>query len=186
MNDPMCLYLGNYDRYSYVTGKWCNLQLDETDIGNYILVKLKGNNIPTIGANGFMVRTKCIKKVDFKPYLFDVDAIYELANSGQNQFAKVKTGIVHLFASNTKIFMRKTYRRIRDYQFYNRNKMRKYPWKSVSSLSAAKFALFTLVLFPTVRDSMRGYSKKQDRAWLFHPIACYLTLFVYGVKSILG
>jgi len=184
MNDPMCLYLGNYDRYSYVTGKWCGFRVDETDRGSYILLRLNKKEVPTIGANGFLVRRKNIRSVDFKPYLFDIDAIYELVNMGQNQFAKVKIGIVHLFADNPRTFVRKTYRRIRDFRYYSKHKMRKYPWNSLGALPVGKFVLYTLIVFPTVRDSVKGYSKKRDRAWLFHPLACYLTLLVYGIKML--
>ncbi|MDH5782860.1 MAG: glycosyltransferase, partial [Candidatus Bathyarchaeota archaeon] len=77
MNDPFCLYLGNYDRYSYVTGKWTELQVKASDDGDYLLLELDERNIPTIGANGFLVRAKALKKVKYKPYLFDIDVVYQ-------------------------------------------------------------------------------------------------------------
>lgn len=186
MNDPVCLYLGNYDRYSYVTGKWTGLPVRTKDDGNYVLLELDKRNIPTIGANGFLVRARALKKVEYKPYLFDIDIVYQFIRKGQNRFAKVKIGIVHLFANNVRIFMRKTYRRTRDYLFYEKHGMRKYPWRRLSRLRILKFAVYTLLIIPIIRDSVKGYEKLSDRAWLFHPLACWLTLFTYGIMFIMN
>lgn len=184
MNDPICLYLGNYDRYSYVTGKWTGLLVKTKDVKNYLLLKFDERNIPTIGANGFLVRARAMKKVEFKPYLFDVDVVYQLIRLGENRFAKVKIGIVHLFANNVGTFIRKTYRRIRDYFFYEKHGMRKYPWRRINKVGTLKFVFYTLVMIPIVRDAVKGYEKMPDKAWLFHPLACWLTLFTYSFKFV--
>jgi len=186
MNDPICLYLGNYDRYSHVTGKWTELLVKERDYGNYLLLEVDEKNIPTIGANGFLVRTETLNKVNYRPYMFDIDIIHQMTKMGQNSFAKVKIGIVHLFADSVTTFMKKTYRRIRDYLFYEKHGMRNYPWRRLSLLRILKFEWYTLIFIPIVRDSMKGYKKAPDRAWLFHPIACWLTLFTYGVAFIVA
>ena len=182
MNDPVCLYLGNYDRYSYVTGKWTELMVKTRDIGDYLLLELGDRNIPTIGANGFLVRAKALGNVNYKPYLFDIDVVYQFIRNGQNRFAKVKMGIVHLFANNVGTFTRKTYRRIRDYLFYEKHGMRKYPWRRISRVRILKFAFYTLLIVPIIRDSVKGYKKMPDKAWLFHPLACWITLFTYSLK----
>jgi glycosyltransferase involved in cell wall biosynthesis len=186
MSDPVCLYLGNYDRYSYVTGKWTELPVKKKDKENYLLLGLEERNIPTIGANGFLVRADAVKKVDYKPYLFDIDVVYQLIRMGKNKLGKVKIGIVHLFANDVGTFTRKTYRRIRDYLFYEKYGMRMYPWRGLSRVKILKFALHTLIVIPMLRDSIRGYVKKPDVAWFFHPLACWLTLFTYGFKLIVG
>lgn len=185
MNDPICLYLGNYDRYSYVTGKWTELFVKTRDNGDYLLLELSESSIPTIGANGFLIRAKALKKVEYKPYLFDIDVVYQLTRMGQNKFAKVKIGIVHLFANNIGTFLRKTYRRIRDYLFYEKNKMRGYPWRRLSFLNLAKFIFYTLLIIPLAKDSVKGYKTFPDKAWIFHPAACWFTLFTYGITSLL-
>jgi len=184
MNDPVCLYLGNYDRYSYVTGKWTELPVKTRDDGDYLLLELDDRNIPTIGANGFLVRARELKKVGHKPYFFDIDVVYQLIRMGQNRFAKVKIGIVHLFANNVGTFLRKTHRRIRDYLFYEKHGMRNYPWRRLSHERILKFAIYTMLTVPIVRDSVNGYRKMPDKAWLFHPLACWLTLFIYGIVFI--
>jgi len=92
MNDPICLYLGNYDRYSYVTGKWTELLVKTRDNGNYLLLELDERNIPTIGANGFLVRAEALRRVDYKPYFFDIDVVCQLIRVGQNRFARPRSG----------------------------------------------------------------------------------------------
>jgi hypothetical protein len=159
MNDPICLYLGNYDRYSYVTGKWTELLVKTRDNGSFLLLDLNERNIPTIGANGFLVRAEALRKVDYKPYLFDIGLVYQLIRIGQNRFTKVKIGIVHLFADNVGTFMRKTYQRIRDYLFYEKYGMRKYPWRRLSRLRLLKFAFYTLLMIPIIIDSVKGHKE---------------------------
>jgi len=185
MNDVLCLYLGNYDRYSYITGRWTELPVKTTDNGSYLLVELDERNIPTMGANGFLVRRRALQDIDYEPYLFDIDAVYQLIKKSYNKFAKVKIGIVHLFANDAGIFVRKTYRRIRDYLYYEKRKMRRYPWRRLSHLRTLKFVLYTLLIIPIAKESVKGYKRIPDKAWLFHPLACWLTLFIYGIKFII-
>ncbi len=186
MNDVLCLYLGNYDRYCLITNRWTELKVRTIDKGSYLSLVLDEKNIPTMGANGFLVRTHAAKCLDYKPYLFDIDFIYELIKNGYNEFAKVKIGIIHLFADDIGIFIRKTYRRVRDYLFYERQRMRKYPWKRQNFLRMLKFALYTMTLIPISIDSIRGYRRLPDKAWFFHLVACWLTLLVYGISHTLN
>mgnify|MGYP001095594769 CR=1 FL=1 len=184
MNDVLCLFLGNYDRYSYMTGRWTELRVNSVDRGDYLLVKLDEKNIPTMGANGFLVRAWALRSVNCDPYLFDIDVIYQLVKTGRNRFAKVKIGIVHLFADSMKTYVRKTYRRIRDYLYYEKLGARKYPWRRIKKFGILKFVLYTLLLAPIVISSLRGFRKLPDRAWLFHPVSCWFTLLTYTMNFI--
>ena len=181
MNDPICLYLGNYDRFSLVTGKWTGLPIKAVDYGDFIVALLTENFVPTIGANGFMVRTSDAKDILAGSYAFDIDMIHQLVHRGRNRFAKVKIGILHLFADNASMFVRKTHRRVRDYLYYRKYGMRAYPWLESNRLRIPLFAIYALTILVTARDSIRGYRKRPDGAWFFHPIACWLTLLVYGL-----
>lgn len=186
MNDPLIMYLGNYDRYNHITGKWTEVLVNTVDRGSYLHVQLDGRNIPSIGANGFMVRAEVLKKLNYKPYLFDIDIVCQLVKSGLNRFAKVKIGIVHLFADDVKSFIRKTDRRIRDYIFYERRKMRMYPWfqfaRTRYRIKILKFVICTLLIFPLVCDLIKGYKRTPDKAWLFHLLGCWITLLVYSIR----
>ncbi len=102
MNDPLCFFLGNYDRYCTLTGKWTEMPHREKDKGNYLKVELDKKHLPTIGANGFLIRRSTLfsvftpnlqpltsnisvsasnpqsppSNIIFPDYLFDIDVIY--------------------------------------------------------------------------------------------------------------
>jgi glycosyltransferase involved in cell wall biosynthesis len=190
MNDPLCLFLGNYDRYCVLTGKWTEMPSIEEDKGAYLKIGLDKKYLPTIGANGFLIRRSVLEKCNIGDYLYDIDVIYELLNSSNLtdpiRIAKVKTGIIHIFSGNVKTFAKKQKRRVRDYLFYNKLGVRKYPWKVVNKMKLEKFILFCLLIIPLLFQSYKGYIKRTDRAWFFHPLACWITLWEYGWGRISG
>ena len=179
MNDPICMYLGNYDRKNYLTGRWTDLPVIEEDKGKYLKITLEKHKVPTIGANGTMIRRSLIKD-QIGDYLFDIDEIYELMARGNNKFAKVKVGIIHVFSGTVSTFVRKQKRRIKDFGYYQKIGARKYPWNKLNKLGFIKFVIFSILWLPTFLESLVGYIKKPDKAWFFHPLACWLTLWVYG------
>ena len=44
--------------------------------------------------------------------------------------------------------------------------------------------IFSALWLPTFLQACIGYVKKPDRAWFFHPLACWLTLWIYGTSKI--
>ena len=180
MNDPLCLFLGNYDRYCFLTGKWTELNVKQEDKGNYLKIELDEKAIPTIGANGFLIRREILNECSIGNFLFDIDVVYELVRQGYNKFAKVKIGIVHIFSNNVSTFVRKQKRRINDYVYYKELGLRRYPWSSVGKMSLLKFIIYTVLVVPLLAQVMKGCIKKSDVAWLFHIFACWLTLITYA------
>ena len=180
MNDPLCFYLGNYDRRNGINGRWTGLELKQEDKGAWIKVKLEVRALPTIGANGFLIRRKDLLKTAVAPYLFDIDSVYDLVRSGRKHVAKVKTGIIHLYCRDLGDFMRKQRRRISDYLYYREHAMRRYPWGAIPKWRLAWFVVATLLVLPNILQALRGFLRKPDFAWFFHPLACLSTLAVYG------
>jgi len=188
-NDPLCMFLGNYDRFNYLTGKWTEVKLIQKKKDKYFKVAALGDGFPTIGANGFLVRKGIVKKYAKEDYFFDIDATYDLATNQHKSFAKVDVGIYHLYAPNLKTFYRKQTRRVLDFlHFKDKNKgnnKRIYPWADKKSLSKIlKFCLYSSLVFPTCLQAIKGYSRKPNSAWFFHPIACFITLFIYATRSL--
>jgi len=184
MNDPLCLFIGNYDRYSFLANKWTEMPHKEEDKGGFLKIDLHKDYLPTIGANGFLIRRSALDCYSIGDYLFDIDIISELLDkSGADKiirFAKVKTGIIHIFSGNLSTFAKKQRRRVRDYLYYQKLRIRKYPWQKVNKLKVIKFILYCLLVLPLVVQSLRGYFRKPDKAWFFHPLACWITLWEYG------
>ena len=185
MNDPLCYFVGNYDRFSLLSNKWTEVPRNEEDKGRYLKVGFPDvKNIPTIGANGFLIRRDVLLQYNIGEYLFDVDIICDLIYKNKFKIAKVKIGIIHLYCDKIRQFVKKQRRRIRDYNYYNKLGLRKYPWGSIKIGKLVKFCIYTGLLIPVLLQSFKGFFRKMDFAWFFHPIACLLTLFVYGFNTI--
>jgi glycosyltransferase involved in cell wall biosynthesis len=186
INDPVCLFLGNYDRYSYLSGKWTELLLEEeTDRGAYLEVVIDKDNVPTMGANGYLVRREILNKIDWHPYYFDIDAAYQLIQLGYSRIARPKIGIIHLYCDKMSTFYRKQSRRINDYFYFRKKRIRHYKYNIICK-GYVKYLLYTILIFPLLCQSLKGYLKKPDIAWFFHPLACWITLFVYSWGTIKG
>ncbi|MDP2941080.1 MAG: glycosyltransferase family 2 protein [Candidatus Omnitrophota bacterium] len=184
MNDPLCLFLGNYDRYCWLTKRWTEVPVQVIERGEYLEVGFPSGIIPTIGANGFFIRRKELLRYPLTDYLFDIDVLqFLLEKNPELKIAKIKTGIIHKFSGNIFGFASKQGRRFRDYTYYRDRGLRKFRWEQAGGLKLARFAVYTL-LGLTIFQAAKGYLRKRDSAWFFHPLACLLTLCVYGYLSL--
>ncbi len=184
MNDPLCLFLGNYDRFCGITGRWTGLPVRQVDAGDYLKLTLEEAALPTIGANGFVFRRTLLERVTWSPYFFDIDVVHQAVAAGQPHFAKVKTGIVHLFCDRLGLFRRKQQRRIRDFLHFAQTRQRTYPWQRQNKLAILRFAICTVLVLPLLVQMARGMSRRYDRAWWYHVPVCWITLWVYGLATL--
>ncbi|MBI5034287.1 MAG: glycosyltransferase family 2 protein [Chloroflexi bacterium] len=184
MNDPLCLFLGNYDRYCTLTGEWTEMPVEIVDQSSYLKATLQPPYLPTIGANGFLVRRTALTEWQTQDYFFDIDVVHELASKTKCQVGKVKVGIVHIFSGSVTTFVRKQQRRVNDYLYYRAFGLRKYQWQKTNRAGLVKFILSCVFVLPLVMQSARGWKRKPDVAWLFHPLACWITLATYGSETI--
>ena len=181
VNDPYSYFTGNYDRYSYLSNKWTGLPIKSEDKDNYL--KLKIDNpalIPTIGANGTIFRKDFLQKNFSGDYLFDIDIL--AAAKTPLYFAKVKEGIIHTFCESSIFkFIKKQQRRVTDYYTYKAH--RQYQWSRANN-KIIPFTLYSILIFPSLFDAIRGFIKKPDPAWFFHPLACFVTVIIYATTTI--
>ena len=184
MNDPICLFLGNYDRTCGITGKWTGLPVQQVDAGDYLKLTLEEAALPTIGANGFVFRRALLEGVSWTPYFFDIDVVHQAVAAGRPHFAKVKTGIVHLFCDHLSLFRQKQQRRIRDFLYFAATRQRTYPWRRQNKLAIVRFALYTVLVLPLLIQMVRGMRRRPDHAWWYHVPVCWVTLWVYGIGAL--
>jgi glycosyltransferase involved in cell wall biosynthesis len=183
MNDPICLFLGNYDRYCRLTGRWTGLDLPSREAPGYKKVLLTGERLPTIGANGFLIRRQALldhHAGEAFDYLFDIDVLHRMSLTGETYVAKVYTSIRHLFCDRISHFYRKQSRRVNDYLYYRKSGTRSYNWGKMSPGGYFRFALGAVTVFPLALQALEGYRKAPDRCWLLHPLLGLLTLTAYG------
>jgi len=182
-NDPVGFYTGTRAHWSWSRLNWTDLAslniVNVTD--HFSIVRLpKNRRLPSIGANGFAGRKMLLRKMSYEKFYFDVDVVYNLVQSGYDTFAKVKVGIIHLHAASITDFIRKAYRRVRDFFTFRRYRLSLPP----SRRDLLWFLFSTLTIIPLVQESVIGYRRKPDLAWFFHPIACFLVLLVYTVAYV--
>ena len=184
MNDPLCLFTGNYDRQCAITGKWTGLQVSQQDVGDYLKLTLTVETLPTIGANGFVFRRSLLQHVTWQPYFFDIDVVHQAVQAGYVHIAKVKVGIVHLYCASLSDFARKQKRRICDYLFFSQERQRTYPWSQRQRAGVIRFVVMTVLILPVVAQAVVGSCRRRDRAWLYHLPVCCLTLWIYSVGAL--
>lgn len=184
-NDPVAFFLGRADRQSHLDDHW-SLLGKVTDKRKYFLVEFTKTDIPTLGANGFLIRRNLLNqaKVDEK-HFFHIDVNCDLIKKGYNKYAVVKNDIIHdsgegfvEFFMKRKRYMEDLYLRdlsMRRYLLYDKRKDQK-------KILAYVFYSLTLVL-PTIL-AIRGYLKKRDPAWFLHPIVCWLIMMIYALSVI--
>lgn len=183
-DDPLSVHLGFYGRFSYFKGRWTDIPLEIAEKNSYYEITLNSSLVPTMGANGFLIRASALRKTNYKPYLFDIDIIYDLIDLGYRKFARVKTDIFHLYAYTFTQYIKKTYRRIRDYYKYQRLGLRRYPWTKFSRVNLLKFIFNVMFIVPLFREAIKAYKSKPDVACFLHWFICFLTVLVYAVKEI--
>lgn len=183
VNDPLCLFMGNYDKYSCFSGRWTDLPIAVIDRGDFFDFALSGA-LPTIGANGTLYRRTALKTIQGDYFMdIDVPVLLAKANSGA-RFAKVRTAIRHLFCGSVGQFRLKQTRRIRDFfaKEHRDQVERLYPWHLYVRRGALRFVASTVTIVPLLVASMSAFARTRERAAFFHIVACWITLYVYAVN----
>lgn len=180
VNDPVAYFLGKADRQSYLSSEW-GLSGKVEDKGEYFLVEFSKENLPTVGANGFLIKRKLLKKarVDEK-HFFHIDVNRDLVNQGYNKYVVVKNDIIHTSGEKFWHFFKKRKKYMEDLFMRDLSQRRYFIYddkKDRKKIIAYSFYALTLIL-PTI-ESLRGYLKIRDSAWFLHPIVCFFMFWIY-------
>lgn len=183
VNDPYALISNIYDRQNKIRKSWNGLSIKVKNYPSYQTFSIN-QPLPSIGANGTIYRRSDILKYFDSPYLIDIDLLSIIASKTTNRmFAKVKVGIIHSYCeSSISKFISKQNRRVTDLYVYQSSR----PKSFVSSQfwNNIKFSFYVVLILPMLIDTVRGYLATPDPAWLFHPLACTITLYIYGINTI--
>ena len=179
VNDPLPFYLGKADRLSYLYDKY-NLAGDVEDMDEYYRVVFTPENMPTLGANGFVIRTKLLKKARVDPaHFFHIDVIYDLVEQGLNNFAVVNNSIIHKTA-DTLISLMKKRLKYMDTLYLKQITNRRYHMVTKKSyLRLLLYVFYSLTIFQPLWVSFVGFRKKKDLAWFLHPLVCFTITLTY-------
>jgi glycosyltransferase involved in cell wall biosynthesis len=178
VNDPVSLFMGNYGRMCYLTGKWTEVPHIEEQHEGYLIAQLTPGRVPTMGANGFLVRTAILREGEVGEFYFDIDVVARLVDAGHNRIAKVDVALGHHFARDLRSLVRKTRRRAEDFLYWRES--RAYPWLTDGQGAIVKFCVYTALTVPLIWQALQGHRRVPDRAWLYHVPVCWMTLLLYA------
>jgi len=185
VNDPVAWFLGKADRQSYLSDQW-TLSGKAKDEGDYFLVEFNQKNLPTVGANGFLIKRKLLNKakVDEK-HFFHIDVNYDLVKQGYKRYIVVKNEIIHIsgedfwrFFKKRKKYMENLYLhdlKNRRYLLYNKKRDRG---------KIILYSIYALTVVGPIKESIRGFLRIPDPAWFLHPVVCFLIFWIYFLSVI--
>lgn len=182
--DPVPYYLGKDARLSWAFDKY-NLLGESKDMGGYYLVKFAKDKIPTLGANGAMIRRSLLKYAKANPEnFFHIDINYDLIQKGFNTYAFVKDDVVHFKRTRLTDFLKFLIRRkmIMEKQYFEQVKKRRYAvfMGDQDKAGLIKYIIYSLTIVKPTYDSIRGFLKIRDLAWFLHPFICLSFLVIYS------
>lgn len=188
MNDPLCYFLGNFDRECILSGSWTGVPYRiERQTEGFLSLRFTTARIPTIGANGFLIRRCVLQDLGIGDYLFDIDILPRLFHQGSEwTVAKVKIGIKHIFCGNWKDFYRKQSRRVHDFLYYKKKGQRRYEWGGANRRGLVYFIFSCLFLIPLIFQSLKGFIKSKDPVFFLHPFFCEMTFIAYALGCLTG
>lgn len=177
--DVVAYYMNKRDRIAYFENE-LPFDIHTKDFGNYYVVEFNADNVPTLGANGFLIRRTFAQMISREPMsFFHIDSIVDLLHANHTAFAVVKNTIWHRTGEDFINFFK---RRIRYINIYFRDKpLRRYhvvnmkqdKWKLI------KYILYSITFIEPTTEAIRGYIKIRDWAWFLHPILCFVCVPIY-------
>lgn len=179
VNDPIPYFLGKADRQSYRLSDYA-LAGQAQDCGTHYHVEFTKENMPTLGANGFIIKTSLLKKARVDPeHFFHIDVIYDLVAKRHNAFAVVKTSIIHDTAITLRSLLFKRDRYFKAFYLLKKQKRRYYLIRPGEIWRPFLFALYSITLVGPLAEGVRGYVVIRDPAWFAFPIFCLSITFIY-------
>ena len=180
-NDPIAWFMGRGDRQSWGSDNW-KLSGEVEDKGSWWQVKFDKNSMPTLGDNGVLVwREKLMMaKVD-QDNFSHIDVFLDLVNLGEVWFGVVKNTIIHDTGDTFINSLEKRYRYMKNL-YLKQIRFRRFVWVRnwKDFVRIIGFIIYSLTLFGPLYQSLKGYIRKPDLAWFWHPIMCLSMVFIYG------
>jgi glycosyltransferase involved in cell wall biosynthesis len=179
-NDPVAYYFNKRDRLSWAEDRW-SLLGEAKDRGDFYKVVFKEGEVPTVGANGFLIRKEILlKALKSADDFLHIDINCDLIQMGYNTYAFVKEDIIHLTGSRLWMFLKKRHIYMTQYYLNGLQGRRFKMYSERDRLNLIKYILFSLTLIVPVWHAFKGYAKIHDRAWFLHPVMCLFFLCIYA------
>ncbi|MFH1431188.1 MAG: glycosyltransferase [Nanoarchaeota archaeon] len=176
--DPAVFYLKNQDHLQAYENKWeLNGEITE-DKKEYVIVKFRANEIPTIGSQGFLTRKIYFEKQKIFQHIEFFIGLIEKQKDKTGKVCFLKNEVEHLAFSNVGDITKKFKRNIEHYlKDEKKGKQKRYSLNFLKVVLAF-FVMITLIV--PIYDSFKGYLRKRDNAWFLHIYLSFIVAWVYG------
>lgn len=170
--DPIAVGLGKADRKAHDSNQWTGLGIAK-DCNFFYKVTFPPDSakIPTIGANGFLIKRKFLEKSNLAQAAFHIDMCVELIMQGHDKFAFIKDRHIVHFIDVTLISFIK--RRLLFANMYESTKESKRIYSVFDKKDLLKLIVlifFNITILVPLLRAIKGYLTKRDIAWFIHPL----------------
>ena len=181
--DPTTYYLRMQDHMPVVNKTWTLNGTVVKETPEYFKVKMKPEEIPTMGDQGFLCRKKDILKAEKDGIILHMDICSILAREGKDEFIFLKDYFGHNHVKNIKQLMKKLKRNIDRYNEDGKERAMNY---DMNAMKMVKLGLTMGTFVIPLKDAIVGFSKMRDAAWFLHPIICFRVALCYTISTLKG
>lgn len=174
--NPAVYYLRKRDHMQWTENVWKlggNI-VKETD--RYYKIQFTDKNLPTIGSQGFLIKTELVKKVHWKPYFYHIDFNVELIRLGFDKYIILKESVIHRHSESIGKMFEKIKRNTK--RWGSEDKYRCYSY-NLTPIKMVKLGLTMGTFIVPLKDGIVGFLKFPSKVWFIHPWVCFYTACIY-------
>jgi len=185
--DPTLYYLGKSDKIPVFQKNYNKGELlKETQ--NYYKIRFTKNTLPTVGDNGFALRSNIFRGlIEKNRVFFHTDVFSKIIAKGHNTYGVTKNAIIHMSKPG---ILDQVARRVEVKEHFTDGMKEKRTYLVYDSHSRKDrrnlllFILYSLTVIQPLIFSIRGFMCIPEPAWFLHPVMCILMVFGYGFSEI--
>lgn len=178
--DPLVSFLGKEGALMSTEKEWNKGDIQEKG-KDYFLVRFTTENLPTVGAQGYIIRKSKLLKTIWQPYFFHLDTAYELVKMGDNEFIMTLFETEHRYVDSFFEYFSKLRRNMSLFIALRQYRLYTYTINPLTFLRS--LVLMMTILYP-LYQSIKGNIKKPDVAWFLHPLLCLTVPVLYAFVTI--
>jgi len=193
VNDPLTFFLKKNDRLPMNSNKVIFKYNKIIKKNDFTLFNFEKNDLPVIGANGFLIKKKYLKNflsIDPESF-FHTDINFDILhyyNKKELYYAICNNSIIH---QNRQNFAKVLKKRV-SYWNTHSNKLsikRRYKVFDISKMSdnikLLYFFIASVTFIIPLLQSIKGFFNTRNIYWFFHPIACLGFVISYSIGVII-